>query len=203
MKSTDLAELLLVRLYELARKEGRYSLHTLSVIASEFGVTDKSQVFSVGSMLEDRGLIYATFTHETEVHASIKAEGEMLVEQGGETGIIQTYKHHPSLLVVDESIHFHGPVAHSNVAARSDNVTQTTRFDIHRVLDLVDNTIAEDSTLSPEAKKRAWTDVELIRTEIEREAPREGILHEALATLGDIASVTSLVAHLSDTLLSQ
>lgn len=203
MKSTELADLLLVRLYELAKQEGRHSLHTLSAIASDFGVTDKSQVFSVGSMLERRGLIYATFTHETEVHASIKAEGELLVEQGGETGILRRYAEDPkSLLVLDQSTRFYGPIAHSNIATHSRSVTQFNSTEVQRLLNLVRTTIAEDSSLSPEAKNRAWADVDLIRTEVGRQAPREGIVREALATLGDIASITSFVAQLGGALLS-
>jgi len=203
MKSTELAELLLVRLYELAKQEDRHSVHILSAIASDFGVTDKSHVSSVARMLEHRGLINATFTRETEVYASIKAEGEFLVEQGGETGILRQYAQDPkSLLVVDQSTHFHGSIAHSNIVTHSSRVTQLNSTEVQRLLDLVHTVIAEDPSLPLEAKNRAWADVDLIRTEVERQAPREGIVREALATLGDIASITSFVAQLGSALLS-
>lgn len=196
MSDTELAELLLARLYELANAEGRFKLHRLGTIAAGFGATDKAKVFSVANALERRGLISASFTHDTEVIASITSEGAFLVEGGGQTGIIRQHSEHPENAVVDQSIHFHGPVTKANVLAHSPGAVQIS-LEIASIFQKLREAVDADGSLTPTQKAKVWSDLELIRTEILRENPRGPILREALATVADVASLASLAWQLA------
>lgn len=126
MTNTQLAELLLVRLYDLAESQGHSELHALNEIAAEFGITDKSKVFNLAKTLEGRGLIQGSFTSGPAVKARITGEGVLLVERGGDTGVIRDYREHPQSfsVAIDQSTHFHAAVANSNVVAHSPEATQ-------------------------------------------------------------------------------
>ena len=100
MTNTELSELLLVRLYDLAESEGHFKLHDLNETAQEFGITDMARVFRLAQALEGRGLITGAFASGPSVHASITGEGTLFVEQGGNTGIIKDYREHPQSFTV-------------------------------------------------------------------------------------------------------
>jgi len=90
----ELAELILARLYALAEKEGHSRLFSVNDIAAEFGVEDKARVLNVAKVLENRGLIKAAHTFGGS-DAAITGEGALLVESGGDTGVIGDFKSSP------------------------------------------------------------------------------------------------------------
>lgn len=94
MTNTEFAELLLLRLYDLAESEGYAHLHDLMAIARQLGVTDDVKVLRIGKTLADRGLIQEAFTHDG-LDACISGAGALLVEQGGSTGIIGAFRQAP------------------------------------------------------------------------------------------------------------
>jgi predicted nucleotide-binding protein len=94
MKTGEIAELILFRLYELAEKESHSELFSINDIAAEFGVTDKTKVLNIAKLLENRGLIVAAHTFGGS-HAMISGEGALLVESGGQTGVIQKFRGNP------------------------------------------------------------------------------------------------------------
>lgn len=94
MNNSELLELLLARLYELAEKEGHGKYFSLNTIAADLGVEDKGKVLNVARLLGDRGLIHATHTHSGS-SGFISGEGAVLVEEGGRTGVIDSYRADP------------------------------------------------------------------------------------------------------------
>ena len=94
MKTSELAELFLVQLFDLANQEGFDKFQSLDPLAQKLGVRDRARVLSVSTLLEDRGLVRTANTFGGS-NAVITAEGADLVEQGGETGCIEKYRNTP------------------------------------------------------------------------------------------------------------
>ncbi len=200
MTNTQLAELLLVRLYDLAEAEGHGRWHSLNEIAAEFSVTDKEKVFNIADALERRGLIQATFMHGPAVSACITGEGTLFVEQGGDTGVIKTYRENPQIfnIAIDQSTHFHAPIAGSNVAVHSGSANQNLAqsSEILAILADIEASIRETSGIPEERREEALGDVAILRSELTRKRPRRPIVEAVLATLGDLSSITSLLMQL-------
>jgi CxxC motif-containing protein (DUF1111 family) len=198
--NTELAELLLVRLYELAEAEGHSKFHGLNEIAAEFGVSDKSKVFNLGKVLEGRGLIQGSFVMGPAVHAAITGEGSLFVERGGDTGVIKDYREHPQSfnVSIDQSTHFHAAVAGSNVAVHSSNTTQRLGPppEIRSLLAAIEATIRSSADIGERPREEALNDVEVLHSELAREKPRKPVVDTILATLGDLSSITSLLMQL-------
>ena len=200
MTNTQLAELLLVRLYDLAEAEGHGKWYSLNEIAAEFGVTDKGKVFNIADALEDRGLIQASFTMGPAVNACIKGEGTLFVEQGGNTGVIQTYRENPQIfsVAIDQSTHFYAPISGSNVAVHSGSTSQNLAqpSEILAILADIEASIRETTGILEERREEALSDVAVLKSELSRKQPRRPIVEAVLATLGDLSSITSLLMQL-------
>ena len=200
MTNTELAELLLVRLYELAEAEGHFKFHGLNEIAAEFGISDKSKVFNLGQALERRGLIQASFVSGPAVHAAITGEGSLFVERGGDTGIIRDYREHPQnfSVSIDQSTHFHGAVAGSNVAVHSSYATQRLEPppEIRSLLADLEATIRSSADIGERRREEALSDITILHSELAREKPRKPVVDTILSTLGDLSSITSLLMQL-------
>jgi hypothetical protein len=198
--NTELAELLLVRLYELAEAEGYSKHHGLNEIAAEFAISDKSKVFNLGKALERRGLIQAVFVSGPAVRAAITGEGSLFVERGGDTGVIRYYREHPQNfnVAIDQSTHFHATVAGSNVAVHSSNTTQRLEppLDICSLLAAMEATIRSSADISERRREEALSDVAVLHSELAREKPRKPVVEAILATFGDLSSITSLLIQL-------
>jgi hypothetical protein len=200
MTNTELSELLLVRLYDLAEAEGHFKLHDLNGIAREFGVTDMARVFRLAQALEGRGLITGSFASGPSVHVSITGEGTLFVEQGGNTGVIRNYREHPQTFTVaiDQSTHFHATVENSNVAIHSPEARQhlAPSAEISSLLAAIEASVQTDSRLDQHRRDEALSDISVLRTELARERPRRPVADSILATLGDLSSITSLLMQL-------
>lgn len=200
MTNTELAELLLVRLYELAEAEGHAKLHGLNEIAAEFGVSDKAKVFNLAKALEQRGLIQGAFVMGPAVHAAITGEGSLFVERGGDTGIIKDYRDHPQSfsVAIDQSTHFHAAVSGNNIAIHSSNTTQRLEPppEIRSLLDNIEATIQSNSDISERRREEALNDMMILHSELAREKPRKPVVDTILSTLGDLSSITSLLMQL-------
>jgi hypothetical protein len=92
MKSNELAELLLAALHDLAQSKGHGQYYSLTEIAAEFGEKDRGRVGEIGQWLEEQGLAQVIIDTGGTA-ARIVARGNLLVEEGGRTGIIEKYRH--------------------------------------------------------------------------------------------------------------
>lgn len=200
MTNTQLAELFLVKLYELAESRGHMTVHGLNQIARQFGVTDASKVFNIAKSLEGRGLITALFTHDLTVSACITGDGSLFVEQGGATGVIGEFRRSPAQFIVDNSTHFHGPVSGSNVAVRSTVGSQEVAGNVETLLRAITDRLAADSSLDETRLRELQQDVEGLRLELQRSSPRRGVLRELLSTLSDVSSIAQLAVELQTAL---
>lgn len=85
MTNTQLAEILLLRLYEHAETAGHGSLVELNAVAAELGETDVMKIYTLSKLLRDRGLTEGRFSLGGRVRASITGAGALFVESGGAT----------------------------------------------------------------------------------------------------------------------
>ena len=205
MTNTELAELFLLRLYDLAEAGGYSRFHSLDEIAHEFGVTDRMKVFNIGKSLENRGLITPAFTHDGS-SACINGDGALFAEQGGSTGVIAAFRRDPGrfLISVDQSTHFHGAVSGSNIAIHSDVESQQAALPagVENVLKAIADRLTADSSLDERRRGELQRDVEAIRSELYRSQPRRGVLRELLGTLADVSSIGQFVIQLQPLLSS-
>lgn len=199
MTNTELAELFLLKLYDLAEAGGYSRSHSLDEIAREFGVTDHMKVLNIGESLASRGLITPGFSHDGS-SAFINGDGALFVEQGGTTGVIEAFRRDPGrfLISVDQSTHFHGPVSGSNIAVHSTVGSQeaTLPAGVEKVLGAIADRLATDASLDERQRGELVRDVEAIRSELHRAGPRKGLLRELLATLSDVSSIGQFVVQL-------
>jgi hypothetical protein len=91
MKLTELAELILAVLYDLANSKGHGNYFPVDEAASQFGERDRGKVMEVGRWLRGQGLADVAITTGGTA-ARITGAGSILVEEGGRTGIIQAYR---------------------------------------------------------------------------------------------------------------
>jgi hypothetical protein len=120
MTMTELADLILTRMYDLAQTQGYAEQFDVRAIAREFGEHEYMKVFNASKVLEDKGWILANFTMDEGIHAFLTGEGSIAVERGGITGIIHAFRQNPRrFLVVDQSTHYHGPISGQNIALNS------------------------------------------------------------------------------------
>ena len=197
MTITELSELLLVRLYDLANEENSGALHDLNKLGEEFGETDRFKIDRAAEVLDARGFILASFNMVT-TNARITGAGSLFVEQGGETNVIPRYREDTSrFTIVDQSTHFHGPVSDSNVAVGSRDVIQSIdKSQTATLLNEIHENLVNDQSLDDTAKADLLRDVETLRAELARGEPRQGVLKAILDTLKDVASIAGVVAKL-------
>ncbi len=117
MTNIELAELFVLRLYDLAEAGGYSRFHSLDEIAKEFGVTDRVKGFNIGKSLEKRGLITPVFTHAGS-SACINGDDALFVEQGGSTGVIPTFRCNPERFLVSVSLQGRLTIAYNLLACK-------------------------------------------------------------------------------------
>jgi hypothetical protein len=204
MTTTQLIELLLLRLYDSASARGRGEPVDLAAVAAGLGETDPMKVYNAGKALESRGLIRAAFRYGGAaggpIDAWITGDGELLVEQGGTTGIIADFRRNPQrfMVSIDQSTHFHGTVSNSNIAAHSQVRTQSLALPQEQleIIDRMADTIQKDSLLAEDQRRDLLEDVRTLRGEIQRLKPRGGLIRDLLGTLSDVSSIAGLIIQL-------
>jgi hypothetical protein len=200
MTNTQLAELFLLRLYDIAEVEDYSKRLTLNEIAAELGVADAMKIINVAKFLERRGFIDAKYSVGGSVRAAITGEGAIFVEAGGETGVINEYRQHPEnyRISIDQSTHFHGSVSGSNVAVHSTDLNQGSAISpqVELLISAMAEAIRADTAISELHRSEHLNDVATLRAELKREQPRRSIIEALLSQLGDLASVGSLAAQL-------
>jgi hypothetical protein len=127
----------------------------------------------------------------------ITAEGAMLVEEGGETGIISRYQSSPGSFIFDQSTRIYGDVHGSQVTAHSQVAHQELRVshEASTLISQIVERIASDTTLG-ERRDELRADAEMVQRELSRKEPRLQIVRSLLSTLSEASSVAGLVLQL-------
>jgi hypothetical protein len=204
MRMTELADLILVRMHDLAQAQGYAQAFDLIAIAHEFGVADNHKVNNAAKVLDGRGLISADFLYGGGVCAFLTGEGSVAVEQGGITGIIHAYRHNPQrylVSVVDRSTHINAPLSTGNIAINSQVGSQSATSsalspEVLDLLDRISNQLRQSAELAEARRRDLLDDIQTLCLELQRAAPRTGMIHELLSPLANIATISDLVIQL-------
>jgi len=198
MTNTQLAELFLLRLYDLAESEGHGRFVVLNSIAAEFGVTDVMKINHLAQALENRGFIKRLASVGGTVRAHITGDGALVVEAGGETGVIRDYREKPQkyAVTVDQSTNFYGPVSGSHINVTSSVSVPPLPGEVVELFNKMLEKIQSDSDLTESSRRDLAADVANLRLELERAKPRRPIAEALLSTLGDASSITSFAIQL-------
>lgn len=196
---TQFVELILARLYEADRQQpGHYV--DLFMLAEELrqDVPD-DWVREARDALQNRDLIHSFKVSGRIAEAKLTGEGRLYVEQGGDTGIIDEYKQHPTNFVIVTG-------SRAQVAVGTGgNVTQTSvqgkvPDEAWELLDLIENEVRDADGLSHQERQDALTDVKTARAQLERPEPNKQAAIAILDPLAKVSSIGSFVAKLGELL---
>lgn len=200
MTVSELAELFLMYLYDAAENEGHLKMFSLNDFAKQLGVSDIGKIINAAKILERRGLIKnVSYQIGGNVDASVSGEGCLLVERGGQTGIITKYRNNPDAYTVNinQSTVIHGNVSSSNIAAHSSNVTQKVLSnDIQHIITQIINTLNKDASLSPADREDLLHDVETLKGQLSKNKKDRTLIERVLSNLSGVASIGSFVTNL-------
>jgi len=202
MTMTELADLILARMYDLAQKQGYSEDFDINAIAQEFGETDTHKVSNAARVLEGHGWIDATFEYGGGIHAFLTGPGSIAVEQGGTTGVIHAFRQNPRrFLVVDRSTHYHGPITGQNIAINAQVGSQSATFstlspDVVALMDRIITELKQATELAEDDRREYLDDIQRLRSELQRRTPRVVIVSSILETLGNVATIHPWVKQL-------
>ena len=199
MKMSELADLILIRLYELGNEQGRWILQDINAIAAQFGETNADKVNAAAEYLHKRrNFIEAIFLENFECKGHINDLGEHYVDTGGETGIIGKYKSNPSVYYIgsytDKSINISGSnLREVNIAAHSENVKQTVKIhpEAESLLRQMIDATRKDPSLSDNEKNDILHDIDSIKNQLLKNNKDHTMIKSILMRLSQIASIGS------------
>jgi len=102
-----------------------------------------------------------------------------------------------SAVKIDQSLTIHGNVIDSNIASHSSSITQSSLSgELTKILSEIIEILKQDKILSSDERQEKIEDVEFLRKELTRSAPRADILKTICTGLENTASVASSVSQL-------
>jgi hypothetical protein len=195
MTMTDLADLILTRMHDLAQTQGYAEQFDVRAIAREFGEHEYMKVFNASKVLEGKGWILADYDVGEGIHAFLTGPGSIAVDQGGTTGIIHAFRQDPRrFLVVDRSTHYHGPISGQNLAINSQVGSQSSTFssvprEVVDMLGRISDQLRRSAELDEAHRHELLNDVQTLLSELQRATPRAGIVRDILSTLANVATI--------------
>ena len=99
-------------------------------------------------------------------------------------------------VTIDQSLTIHGDVIDSNVASHSSGLTQASSNEVAKIIREIVDILKQDETLTGEERQQKIEDVEFLRKELNRSAPRAHILRAICTDLESVLSITVSFAQL-------
>jgi len=198
MTVTELAELLLLRIYDTAMKKGFNEEVSLSQLAKDFGEEDEAKIIQIGKSLESRNLIVGLF-RKGDTSALLTGNGALFVEKDGETGIIVKYKENPSTFINIEKFTNIHDINNSNISANSSDSNQKISIlnEWENILNKMNETINKDNSLEQEEKQDIIADCETLKLQMNKKSRNKELINSILNKLGNFTSIASFVVQLS------
>jgi hypothetical protein len=200
MTVSELAGPLLVKLYDYAEKHGYAKIVPVEKLAVQLGETGLRKIRNAAIAFKNRGLIDARISFNQSL-GFISGEGAMLVERGGETGIITKYRENPASVIfnISSSANIHGNISHSNIAAHSIDSSQTLDVpsDIQNLLEKIEQQLTIDKSSNQEQLIDAFQDIETLCLQLGKSIRDDSILRSLLSNLSNVSSIGSFITELS------
>jgi hypothetical protein len=199
MTTEEIAELLLVCLYELAEEAPHPNfLFSVNDFMSKLGRVDREEVQKAINYLGDRGfVILASFDMLGGISAGITIEGSVFVEKGGETGVIEQYRKSRQALTRTCPGPFPPPIDQRGTEEVNEDPNPIfARRAVEAILEDIKEMLDGDSTVTAEAKKDLLSDVATLKIQLERNVRSRQIIDVVLGNLSGISSIVPLVTGL-------
>ena len=200
MTTQEVAELFLAHLYELAEEAPHPNfLFSVNDFAPKLGITDKGELQKAIEYLENKGfLILASFDMYGGISAGITAEGNIFVESGGETGMIEKYRKSPKTPIRTPSepspLIDRERIGVANEAERDSFFAQRA---VEAILEDIEDAIQKDDTVASEARKDLLSDLATLKIQMERNVTNMQIINAVLSNLSTIPSIAPLITGLN------
>ena len=207
MTTEELAELFLVRLYDLAEAAPHPNfLFTVNDFAPTLGITDTGELQRALNSLGDRGLVFlATMDAWGGISAAITMEGSVFVEKGGETGIIARYRKNPGAFLKHPVPEPPGPpeprrepvLPEKGGAEREvGEVSIPAGRAIEAILADMEDMVERDRAIGAETRQDVLADLATLRLQLARNVKNRQVINAILADLSAIPTIMPLVTGL-------
>lgn len=200
MDTKELGELLLAGMYEETEALGHVNfLLSIDEIAVNIGLEDRDAVIGASRFLEEKGYIVLAFDLNGAMGAFITPSGEELVEKGGETGIIDEYRHYRTLTggsassapCIDTPMPEPGITFHPMPDRKSGETIQDQ--DIASIITSMELLIRNDSLLDDSARDDLAADLRSLELQISKKTINKPLVDAILADLKKITSLSPLL----------
>lgn len=207
---TELAELILIKLYEISTAGETYRPQDINKIAASFGVFDDARIYKAANFLKNNNLIELLAISEdlTQILGYINEDGEHYLDIGGKTGIIARYKANPVTYNISKYVDQRVSISDStlkevNFSAHSSNVIQTINANpkIENLLNEIITNLKNDPLLSEDEKNDLLLDVESIKNELRKMNINKPAIKSKLDVLAKVSSIGSLIINFARIIL--
>jgi hypothetical protein len=227
MTTQELAELFLTGLNDLAEAAPHPNfLFNMNEFVAALGISDLAELASAVQYLESRGFIYlSSFDAMGGVSAGISVDGQLFVEKGGETGIIDEYKKNPRTffqgngsvgptpllqeppIIKDmgpEWMHQQSQIQEKPRAPEPPSYPASARRRIDPAVDglllAVSILIEKDTNLTKDGREDLLKDVESLKIQVRRTDLNKDVVIPLLDSLATVDSLVPLLKHVAEAL---
>ena len=202
MTTDEMAELFLLHLYNLSEAAPHPNfLFSVNDFAPAFGVSKMEDLEKALNYLGDKGLvIMAGFDSFGGISAGITMEGSILVEKGGQTGIIPKYRMNPGNFISSTT----APILTNTVPKKIP--TQSYPFPKRSIDALIldmEDILQSDMSLAESTKTDAIADLAALKAQITRTKINFDVVKALVDILTGFVSIHPLMKALSLVLSAQ
>jgi hypothetical protein len=191
---TEFLDLCLVRVAEADAANPGGMVDLFKVNADLRVPVPEEWVYRAARLLDDYGYVKSFPVSGPVADVILTGDGQLYVEQGGDTDVIEEYQREPSQFVVNIS-----GEGHTVAFSQSGDVSQSVREETNEILVLVsqiDAALDADGALSPEERAGFKTDLEAVRAQLQKPEPNRRAITALLEPMSNVSSVGSFVAQL-------
>jgi len=192
---TEFVELMLARIVEADRQEPGAYVDMIPLADELRQDIPIDWVFDAREALELRGLVDPMKVIGRIAPAKLTGEGRLYVEQGGDTGVIDEYRQHPSNFVIVSG------TGHQVAVGVQGDVSQSSGDagvpeEVWELLDAIEEKLRADTSLDQRAREDALSDVTMARAQLERPEPNKRAALALIDPLAKVAAIGEFVARL-------
>ncbi len=201
-KFSEYLELLLRIIYEYDTKfPGQF--FDLNEISKMIQVDNIHRIIEAADVLESRGLVKVQKFLGGGCLASLTGHGRLLIEEGGNTGIIKKYDEKPEEynITISNSTDTNINIGDKNVIEKNNstdiNEERKLLFDL---LNEIKERIKADTNINEESKDEKIIDIDGIEGQLKKKEPNMNIITSFIESISNIASISNLIGKLMELL---
>lgn len=200
LSTKEISELLLAAMYEEAERLGHINFFfSINEIASNVGLEDIAAVAEACRSLEENGRILLSLGPAESMSAFITPLGEELVNEGGETGIINEYRRFKSASEKTEDI-----AASDNMPSLESHITfepamgpqseKTAQSqDISHIIASMELLVGNDSLIQDSVKEDLVIDLKTLELQLSKKVINRPLVDLLFADLKEVTALSPLL----------